>query len=81
MTEAVLKNVIFEILKTIAPEIDANSVSPTANLREVLDIDSFDYLKLMIGLHEKLKIEIPEADYPKLTTLGGLLQYLANKVP
>lgn len=81
MTEAVLKNVIFEILKTIAPEADANSVSPTTNLREALDIDSFDYLKLMIGLHEKLKIEIPEADYPKLETLGGMLQYLTSKVP
>lgn len=38
-----------------------------------------DFLNLVIGLHERLGIDIPEADYPKLFTKNGLLDYLAAK--
>ena len=45
-------------------------------MREQLDIDSFDFLNVVIGLHEALGVDIPEADYPKLATLDGAIDYL-----
>jgi acyl carrier protein len=45
-------------------------------LRDELDIDSMDFLNVVIALHERLGIEIPEGDYPKLATLAGCVEYL-----
>ena len=39
-----------------------------------------DWLNFLIGLHDKLKVEIPEADYARLRTLDDLLVYLCAKV-
>ena len=80
MTEPEIKESVFQVLGKIAPEADLHKVGPDENLREALDIDSFDFLQFIIRLHESLGIEIPESDYPQLTTLAGILRYLAIKV-
>ncbi|MCC6393565.1 MAG: acyl carrier protein [Bryobacterales bacterium] len=80
MSETEIRQAIFDTLRGIAPEADASSVRPDENLREALDIDSFDFLNLLIGLHKRLGVEIPEADYGRLGTLEGLVQYLASKL-
>lgn len=41
-----------------------------------LDLDSMDLLNFIIGLHKELHVDIPEVDYPKLTTLADLVDYL-----
>ena len=79
MTEADLKSAIFAGLRKIAPESDPATLRPTDKVREVLDIDSFDFLNFLIGLHERLQVEIPEADYGKLATLDEMMSYLARK--
>jgi acyl carrier protein len=79
MTEADIRKTIFDVLRKIAPEADPQSVGDDENLRETLDIDSFDFLNMLIGLHEKLGVEIPESDYGDLTTLSKLVQYLLRK--
>jgi acyl carrier protein len=56
-------------LGRIAPEIDATGIDSDADLREEFDIDSMDFLNLVTALSERLKIEIPETDYPSLATL------------
>lgn len=53
---------------------------PGQKIHETLDIDSFDFLKFLIALNEKLGVEIPEADYGKLNTLEDMLRYLGPKV-
>lgn len=80
MSEAEIKEAVFKILRRIAPEADPRQLAPEENIRERLDIDSFDYLQLMIGLHESLGVEIPEADYPQLATLSGMVRYLSARV-
>jgi acyl carrier protein len=79
MSEDDIKAAIFAGLRKIAPEADPTKLRPGDKVREVLDIDSFDFLNFLIGLHEKLHVEIPEADYGKLTTLAEMLAYLATK--
>lgn len=78
MTEAEIKNAIFTGLRQIAPESDPSALRPDQKIRETLEIDSFDFLSFLIGLHEKLGVEIPEADYGKLTTLNEMVSYLAQ---
>lgn len=78
MNEAEIKAAIVDCLRTVAPEADPATLAPTANLRETLDIDSYDFLRFLIALSGKLGVEIPEADYAKLATLEGMVSYLGN---
>lgn len=80
MTESAIRDVVFRRVKKIAPEARLDELAPGENFREALDIDSFDFLNLMIGLHEDLGVEIPESDYGKLTTLADLISYLAGRI-
>ena len=66
---------IAEILSGIAPEADLATVWDDEDLRAALDLDSMDFLNLVVGLHERTGIEIPEADYPRLFTLAGAADY------
>jgi acyl carrier protein len=79
MNEAEIKDAIFVGLRKIAPESEPASLRPDENIRETLDVDSFDFLSFLIGLHEKTGVEIPEADYGQLTTLAGMIRYLTAK--
>lgn len=74
-----LKTTIFDILADIAPEADLGSLDPAVDMREALDIDSFDFLNFLIGLDDELGLEIPEADYGKLVSLNDLLDYLGAR--
>jgi len=78
MTKDQLRFVVIEELGNIAPETDPAEIDPTADIREAMDIDSMDFLNFIIALHERLKVDIPEADYAKLRTIGGAVEYLAR---
>jgi acyl carrier protein len=80
MTEAQLKETLFKVLGQIAPEADLSTLGPDDNVRETLDIDSFDHLNFLIGLNEALGVEIPEGDYGQLTTLADIVRYLTARV-
>jgi acyl carrier protein len=80
MTDNELTAAIFDGLRRVAPEADPSQLAPTAPLREALDIDSFDFLNVLVGLHQALGVEIPESDYGQLTTLDSLRAYLSARV-
>ncbi len=79
MTREEIATVVRSILGGIAPEVDLTQVRPGADLRDELDIDSMDFLRFVVGLHERLGVEVPEADYPRIRTLDGCLAYLAPR--
>lgn len=78
MTEAEVRDLVGEVLADIAPDADLSTVSEEEDLREALDLDSMDFLNFVIALHERSGVEIPEADYPKLFTMKGILAYFAR---
>lgn len=69
---------IWAVLHRIAPEADSTGVDPDIDFREQLDIDSIDFLNVLVGLHQRLGIDFPESDYGRLTTLNGLADYVAE---
>jgi acyl carrier protein len=79
MTNDEIRAVVIETLKGIAPEIEEGDLRPDRPLRDQVDLDSMDWLNFLVGLHQRLQIEIPEADYRKLTTLDTVIAYLAQK--
>ena len=74
-----IRQIIFDVLAAIAPEIEPDTILPDKPLREQVDLDSFDFLNVIIRLHEVLGIEIPERDYPELATLTGAIDYLTRR--
>lgn len=76
MTPEEVRATIVRVLGEIAPEVDLATLSPSADMRTELDIDSVDFLNFVLGVHAALGIDIPEADYPKLATLEGATAYL-----
>ncbi len=80
MTREQIKAVVFDVLGAIAPELDAAAIAPDKPLREQVDIDSFDFLNVVIRLHERLGVDIPEKDYGELLTLDGAIEYLSGRL-
>lgn len=74
-----IRKALISALASIAPEGDYEHLRPDRPLRDQLDIDSFDFLKVVIRLHETLGVDIPESDYHKLATLEGAVSYLAAR--
>ncbi|RIK40335.1 MAG: phosphopantetheine-binding protein [Chloroflexi bacterium] len=70
---------ILRVLTGIAPEIEPEAVDGALDLRDQCDIDSMDFLNLVIGVHQALGVDIPERDYPKLVTLDGFASYVAAR--
>jgi acyl carrier protein len=79
MNESEVKSIVFSILKKIAPDKQPETLKPNDSIREVLDIDSFDFLQFIIALDEKLGIDTPEEDYSKLATLNLLIHYVNSR--
>lgn len=80
MNKEEIEKIIFSSLKQIAPDTEPSKLSPDENIRETLGIDSFDFLRFIVSLDEKLNLEIPEQDYGKITTLSSLTSYLTQKM-
>ena len=74
-----IKQLLLEELGNLAPEADLGAVAPDADLREALDLDSMDFLNLVMALHKRLAIDIPERDYAELRTIDGAIEYLAAR--
>jgi len=80
VNDAEIRAVVVATLKSIAPEVEEAELRPGRPLRNQVDLDSMDWLRFLIGLHEKLKVEIPESDYGRLVTLDDLVAYLGPKI-
>lgn len=78
MNEPDIRALAADVLGGIAPEAELSSVGDNEDLREALDLDSMDFLNFVIGLSQRSGRSIPEADYPRLFTLRGLVDYLAT---
>ena len=80
MTLDDIKSAVVSAVTGVAPEIDPLSIHSSVNFRDELDLDSMDFLNLMIGLHEALKVEIQESDYAACSTLEGCVERLAARL-
>lgn len=71
---------VLDTLLAIAPEVDGETLNDSRPLREQVDLDSMDWLNVILGLHRRFGIDIPEADYARLGTLRQMVDYLAARV-
>lgn len=79
MTENEVRQLILDIIHDIAPDEDLTDVKPDVRLRDQLDLDSMDFLDIVMELRKRHQIEVPEDDYMELSTLDGCVTYLHPK--
>ena len=80
MNPTEIRRLALTTLKSIAPEVEVDELRGDRPLRNQVDLDSMDWLNFLLGLHEKLKVNIPEADYARLITLDDVVAYLHGKL-
>lgn len=79
MTADELDGIVRSVLSEIAPEADLAALPVDADLHEELDIDSMDFLNFVIGLGQATGLDVPELDYPRLSTIAGCVEYLRSR--
>ena len=79
MTKDDVKNIVLEIIEEIAPDEDLTDVKPDVRLRDQLDLDSMDFLDIVMELRKQHGIEVPEEEYQELASLDSSACYLLPK--
>ncbi len=80
MTRETIKNIILEIIADIDEDAEFDSLKADQPLRDQLDLDSMDFLDIVMELRKRYQLQIPEDDYPQLATLDSCVNYLEPKL-
>jgi acyl carrier protein len=76
MTPAEIREEILDILQNIAPDEDLGDLQDQVAFREQLELDSMDFLDIVMELRKRYRIQIPEEDYPELASMASTTRYL-----
>ena len=80
MTSDEIRNVILEIIQDIDEDAEVANIKADQPLRDQLDLDSMDFLDIVMELRKRYKLQVPEADYPELATLDSCANYLEPRL-
>lgn len=80
MTPDEIRTAFLQELTNVAPDIDPDTVGPDDHIQDDLGLDSMDVLTLVTALHDRLGVDIPEADYRQIATVALAKVYLAGRM-
>jgi acyl carrier protein len=76
MTKRDIETSLLNIISEIVPDEDLSNLDGTARIRDQIELDSMDFLDIIMELRKRYQVEIPEEDYPMLATMNGCIEYL-----
>jgi len=71
-----VRQVLLDILSRIVPDEDLSVLQDSVPFREQIELDSMDFLDIVMELRKQYRIQIPEEDYANMNTMGGAVSYL-----
>jgi acyl carrier protein len=80
MTPEAVQDVVIGELRRVAPEIDPARLRLDGPLRDQVDLDSMDFLNVIVALHDRLGVEVPESDYAQLSSVRAIVAYLEPRI-
>lgn len=80
MTRTEIKDLILEIIEDIDEDAEFEGLDPDKPLRDQLDLDSMDFLDIVMELRKRHGLQIPEEEYPELASLTSCVNYLEPKL-
>jgi len=75
-----IREVIIEILGDIAPDEDLGSLDDAVAFREQMELDSMDFLDIVMELRKRYRVQIPEDEYVQLASMRSTVSYLTPKM-
>lgn len=79
MTQDEARAAVHAAIGQVAPDVDTDDLDESARLRQDLELDSLDFLRLIETIAESTGVDTPESDYEALTTVAGLVDYVAAR--
>jgi acyl carrier protein len=76
MTSAEIREAVLDILSDIAPDDDLSGLKDDVAFREQLELDSMDFLDIVMELRKRYRVQVPEEDYPQLRSMESTVAYL-----
>jgi acyl carrier protein len=80
MTKDEIRTAVIDILTEIAPDDDLGGLKDEVAFREQLDLDSMDFLDIVMELRKRYRIQIPETDYTQLASMESTVKYLEPRM-
>jgi acyl carrier protein len=80
MTSAEIRDAIVNILEDIAPDSDLSALKDDVSFREQLELDSMDFLDIVMELRKRYRVQVPEEDYPQLASMTSTVTYLEPRM-
>lgn len=76
--ETEIRAAVLRVLHSVAPDVDLDRLDPARDLRRQTDLDSFDFIRFIVGLHVELGVDVPEDAYGELDTVDRTVAYLGK---
>ncbi|MEW6072052.1 MAG: acyl carrier protein [Planctomycetota bacterium] len=76
MTRETVALAIKEIIAQIVPDEDLSHLDPAVRLRDQIDLDSMDFLDIVMEIRKRYGVQIPEEDFEELSTIERAVRYL-----
>lgn len=80
MTPDEVRQAVLDIIEEIAPDEDLSELKGDLRIRDQIELDSMDFLDIVMELRKQYKVEVPEDDYMQLSSLDGCVEYLTPKM-
>jgi len=76
MIRAEIRTAVLDILSDIAPDEDLSELKDDVSFREQLELDSMDFLDIVMELRKRYRVQVPEEDYMQLSSMASTVSYL-----
>lgn len=61
-------------------EIDSSKLTESANIKETLELDSLDYVDLVVIIESNFNFKVKQEDFIGIQTFGDLYNYIHSKI-
>lgn len=80
MSPAEIRTAIIDILGDIAPDEDLSNLDDQQSFRDQMELDSMDFLDIVMELRKRYRVQVPEEDYTNLDSMASTVTYLTPKM-
>ncbi len=80
MSPAEIRTAIIDILEDIAPDEDLSNLDDQQSFRDQMELDSMDFLDIVMELRKRYRVQVPEEDYTNLDSMASTVTYLTPKM-
>ena len=61
-------------------EVDGSKITPQANLRETLELDSLDYIDLVVVIESNFGVKVKAEEFGEIVTFKDFYDYINEKL-